>query len=72
MMDSTFQKKNNHLWCYFPAGFILLRAQNKAPLSPSKQYLQMAAEEGKSEVADLSQAPYFVPLSINKRVQHFY
>lgn len=71
MMDNTFQKKNNHLWCYFPAGFVLLRAQNKAPLSLSKQYLQVTAEEGKSEVADLSQVPYFVPLSISKRVQTF-
>lgn len=71
-MDNTFQMKNSHLWCYFPAGFILLRAQNKAPLSLGKQYLHMTAEEGKSEVAGLSQAPYFVPLSINKRVQHFY
>lgn len=22
VMDNTFQKKNSHLWCYFPAGFI--------------------------------------------------
>lgn len=49
-----------------------MRAQNKAPLSLGKQYFHMTADEGKSEVADLSQALYFVPLSINKRVQHFY
>lgn len=74
VMNNTFQKKNNHLWVYLPAGFILLRAQTKAPLSLGNGTLLLlkTAEEGKSEVADLSPVPYFVPLPINKRVQHFY
>lgn len=74
LMDYTFQKRNSHLWVYLPAGFILLRAQTKAPLSLGNSTLLLlkTAEEGKSGVADLSPAPYFVPLPINKRVQHFY
>lgn len=73
-MDNTFQKKNSHLWVYLPAGFILLRAQTKASLSlgNSTLLLPKTAGEGKSEVADLSPVPYFVPLPINKKVQHFY
>lgn len=74
VMDNTFQKKNSHLWVYLPAGFILLRAQTKAPLSLGNSTLLLlkTAEEGKSEVAALARAPYFVPLPINKRVQQFY
>lgn len=48
------------------------KAPNEAPLSLGKQFLHRTAEERKSEVADLSQALYFVPLSINKRVPNFY
>lgn len=72
VMNNTFHKRNSHLWVYFPAGFILLRAQTKAPLSLGNSTLLLlkTAEEGKSEVVDLSSAPYFVPLPINRRVQH--
>lgn len=74
VMNNTVQKRNSHLWVYLPAGFILLRAQTKAPLSLgiSTLLLLKTAEKGKSEVADLSPAPYFVPVPINKRVQRFY